>query len=38
MRIFGLPLLSFLALFGIPFALIAFQYYVCWQIRRGKRP
>jgi hypothetical protein len=34
---FGLPWPSFLVLILVPLAIVAYQYYVCWQIRRGKR-
>lgn len=37
MRIFGLPILTLLALYGLPLAIIAYQYYVCWQIKKGRR-
>jgi hypothetical protein len=37
MQILGLPWQSVLVLIVIPFGLVAYQYYVCWQIRRGRR-
>ena len=37
MKILGLPLSSFLVLIVIPFAVVAYQYYVCWQIKTGRR-
>ena len=37
MRLFGLPLSSLLVLIVIPFAIVAYQYYVCWQIKTGRR-
>ena len=37
MTLFGLPLASFAVLIGIPLAVIALQYWICWQIRSGRR-
>ncbi len=37
MRILGLPWDSFLVLIVIPLAVVAYQYYVCWQIKTGRR-
>lgn len=37
MRLFGLPLASVLVLLVIPLAIVAYQYYVAWQIRKGRR-
>ena len=37
MRLFGLPLSSLLVLLIIPLTIIAYQYYVCWQIKSGRR-
>jgi len=37
MQILGLPWQSVLVLIVIPSGLVAYQYYVCWQIRRGRR-
>jgi len=37
MTILGLPLSSVLVLLGIPLAIVAWQYYICWQIRTGRR-
>jgi len=36
-KILGLPLASFLVLVAIPLAVIALQYWICWQVRRGRR-
>jgi hypothetical protein len=35
--VFGLPLSSILVLVIIPLAIVACQYYVCWQIKTGRR-
>lgn len=32
----GLPLLSFVALFGAPALVVAAMVYYCWRIARGK--
>ncbi len=37
MEILGLPWSSFLVLIAIPFGIVGYQYYVCWQIRTGRR-
>jgi hypothetical protein len=37
MRLLGLPLGSFLVLIAIPLAIVAVQYFICWQIRTGRR-
>ena len=37
MRIIGLPLSSVIVLFVIPLAIVGYQYYVCWQIKTGRR-
>lgn len=37
MRLIGLPWSSVLVLIVIPIAIIAAQYYVCWQIKTGRR-
>jgi hypothetical protein len=37
MRLFGLPLSSLLVLIIIPCAIIGYQYFVCWEIRTGRR-
>jgi hypothetical protein len=37
MRLFGLPLSSLLVLIVIPLSIVAYQYYVCWQIKTGRR-
>ena len=37
MRMLGLPLSSVLVLIVIPFAIIGYQYFVCWQIKTGRR-
>ena len=34
---FGLPWSSLVVLIAIPLAIIAWQYYVCWQIKSGRR-
>jgi hypothetical protein len=36
-RVIGLPISSFLVLVVIPLAIIALQYYICWQIKTGRR-
>jgi hypothetical protein len=36
-RILGLPISSVIVLFVIPFAIVAIQYYICWQIKTGRR-
>ncbi len=37
MQILGLPWQSALVLIGIPLVIVAYQYYVCWQIKTGRR-
>ena len=37
MRILGLPLSSIVVLLVIPLALVAYQYFVCWEIKSGRR-
>ena len=37
MRLLGLPWSSVLVLIAIPLVIIAYQYYVCWQIKTGRR-
>jgi hypothetical protein len=37
MRFLGLPLSSAIVLLVIPLAIVAVQYYICWQIRTGRR-
>ena len=37
MRVLGLPLSSILVLIVIPLGIVAYQYYVCWQIKTGRR-
>ena len=37
MRVFGLPLSSVVVLIVIPLGIIAYQYYLCWQIKTGRR-
>jgi hypothetical protein len=37
MRLFGLPFSSALVLLVIPLAIVAYQYFVCWQIKSGRR-
>jgi hypothetical protein len=36
-RVLGLPLSSVIVLIVIPLGIIAFQYFVCWQIKTGRR-
>jgi hypothetical protein len=36
-RILGLPLSSIVVLLVVPLALVAYQYFVCWQIKTGRR-
>jgi hypothetical protein len=33
----GLPLSSVLVLLVIPLGIIAYQYYLCWEIKTGRR-
>lgn len=37
MTLLGLPLSSILVLLAVPLAIVAWQYYVCWQIKTGRR-
>ncbi len=37
MRVLGLPLSSLIVLIVLPLGIIAYQYYVCWQIKTGRR-
>jgi hypothetical protein len=37
MRLFGLPLGSFFVLVVLPLLVVALQYYLCWQIKTGRR-
>ena len=37
MRILGLPLSSIVVLLVVPLALVAYQYFVCWEIKTGRR-
>ena len=37
MRVLGLPLSSIFVLIVIPLGIVAYQYYVCWQIKTGRR-
>lgn len=37
MRLFGLPLSSLVVLVIIPPAIVAWQYYLCWEIKTGRR-
>ena len=34
---FGLPWSSLIVLIAIPLAIIVWQYYICWQIKSGRR-
>jgi hypothetical protein len=36
-HVLGLPLASVVVLLIIPFAIVAVQYYICWQIKTGRR-
>jgi hypothetical protein len=36
-RILGLPLSSIVVLLVVPLALVAYQYFVCWEIKTGRR-
>jgi hypothetical protein len=36
-RVLGLPLSSIVVLIVIPLGIVAYQYYVCWQIKTGRR-
>jgi len=36
-RVLGLPLSSIFVLIVIPLTLVAYQYYLCWQIKTGRR-
>jgi cbb3-type cytochrome oxidase subunit 3 len=37
MRLLGLPWPSFFVLIVIPLVVIAYQYYICWQIKKNRR-
>lgn len=37
MTLFGLPLSSILVLIVMPLAIVGYQYYVCWEIKTGRR-
>jgi hypothetical protein len=37
MRIFGLPIASFIVLIGIPTLVVIYQFYYCWQVYTGRR-
>lgn len=37
MRIVGLPLSSVFVLLIVPLAIIGVQYFICWQIKTGRR-
>lgn len=37
LHILGLPWDSFLVLIAIPLLVVGYQYYVCWQIKTGRR-
>jgi len=36
-QVLGLPLSSLIVLIVIPLGLIAYQYFLCWQIKTGRR-
>ena len=36
-HVLGLPLSSLMVLIVIPLGMIAYQYFVCWQIKTGRR-
>jgi hypothetical protein len=36
-HVLGLPLSSVIVLIVIPLALIAYQYFLCWEIKTGRR-
>jgi hypothetical protein len=36
-QVLGLPLSSVIVLIVIPLGIIAYQYYLCWQIKTGRR-
>jgi hypothetical protein len=36
-HVLGLPLSSVIVLIVIPLGIIAYQYYLCWQIKTGRR-
>jgi hypothetical protein len=36
-RLLGLPVSSLIVLIVIPLGMIAYQYFVCWQIKTGRR-
>ena len=37
MRIWGLPLSSFIVLIVIPALVVIYQFYYCWQVYSGRR-
>lgn len=37
MTIVGLSVPAFLFFFGLPLVLIAWEFYYCWQVFKGKR-
>lgn len=37
MRIWGLPLDSFIVLIVIPALVVLYQFYYCWQVYTGRR-
>jgi hypothetical protein len=37
MRVFGLPLASFLVLIVVPGIVVLYQFYYCWQVYTGRR-
>jgi hypothetical protein len=37
MRLIGLPLSSVVVLIVLPLAIIGYQYFLCWQIKTGRR-
>ena len=37
MRLLGLPWDSLLVLIVLPLAVVGYQYYICWQIKTGRR-
>jgi uncharacterized membrane protein len=36
-KVLGLPFSSLIVLLVVPLGLIAYQYFVCWQIKTGRR-
>lgn len=37
MRMFGLPLSSFIVLIVVPALIVLYQFYYCWQVYTGRR-